>query len=86
MINNPVDIDYRKIISERIKEIRTDNGMTMKEMGKLMNVTEATISRYESGAVDNIPLNRIRTLASLYGINPAWILGMSEKKFIYGKE
>lgn len=74
------------IIAQRIKEIRADNKLTQKELGKIMGVTEATASRYESGHVDSIPISRIKALAQKYGLNPAWILNLSEKKFIYGRE
>ena len=63
-----------------------DNDLTLKELGKIMGVTEATASRYLSGGVDEIPRKRIRTLSEHYGLNPGWILGVSEKKFLYGKE
>jgi transcriptional regulator with XRE-family HTH domain len=78
--------EEKMIIVSHIKEIRIDNGLTLKDLGKIMEVSEATASRYESGEVENIPLPRIKTLAVKFGINPAWILGLSEKKFLYGKE
>jgi repressor LexA len=78
--------EEKQIIVNRIKEIRKDNGITLKELGSIMEVSEATASRYESGDVENIPLPRVKALAKKYGLNPAWILGLSEKKFIYGKE
>jgi transcriptional regulator with XRE-family HTH domain len=78
--------EEKTIIVDRIKEIRKDNQITLKELGAIMEISEATASRYESGEVDNIPLPRIKALAIKYGLNPAWILGMSDKKFMYGKE
>lgn len=82
----PMDIEDRMMIAGRLKEIRTDNELTLKDMGQIMQVSEATVSRYESGEVGNIPLQRIRLLAKHFGLNAAWILGMSDKKFLYGKE
>lgn len=78
--------EEKMVIVNRIKEIRTDNKLTLKDLGSIMEVSEGTASRYESGEVENIPLPRIKALANKFGLNPAWILGMSEKKFIYGKE
>jgi transcriptional regulator with XRE-family HTH domain len=78
--------EERDIIVNRLKEIKSDNGLKLKAIGAIMDVTEATASRYLSGDVDNIPLPRIKALAKKFGLNPAWILGLSEKKFIYGKE
>lgn len=82
----PMGLDDRMTIAHRLKEIRTDNDLTQKEMGVIMGVSEATISRYESGEVGNIPLARIRALAKHFGLNAAWILGLSDKKLSYGKE
>ncbi|MDD4564487.1 MAG: helix-turn-helix transcriptional regulator [Eubacteriales bacterium] len=76
----------RDIIVARLKEIKDDNRLKLKKMGAIMGVSEATASRYLSGDVDNIPLPRIKALCREYGLNPAWALGLSEKKFIYGKE
>lgn len=38
-----------KIISNRIKEIRIKRGLTQKELAKLVNTSQSTISSYESG-------------------------------------
>lgn len=81
-----LDKEEKQLIISRLKEIRNDNELTLKDLGKIMGVSEATASRYESGDVEEIPQSRIKILAKKYGLNPAWIMGLSEKKFIYGKE
>jgi len=78
--------EEKDTIIRRLKEIMEDNDLTLKDLGGIMGITEATASRYLSGGVDEIPRKRIRTLAEHYGLNPGWILGVSEKKFLYGKE
>lgn len=78
--------NYKKIIASRIREIRKDNELTLEELGTIIGVTGATVSRYESGNVDNIPVSRIRTLAQKFGLNAAWILDLSDKKYLNGKE
>lgn len=76
----------KRLIASRIKEIREDNKLTLKELGTIILVSDATVSRYETGEVENIPIPRIKLLSEKFGINPAWILGMSEKKHLNGKE
>jgi len=60
--------EEKQIIVNRIKEIRKDNGITLKELGSIMEVSEAAASRYESGDVENIPLPRVKALAKKYGL------------------
>jgi transcriptional regulator with XRE-family HTH domain len=81
-----LDQDEKQLIISRLKEVRKDNDLTLKDLGAIMGVSEATASRYESGGVEEIPKKRIKALAEKYGLNPAWILGLSDKKFMYGKE
>lgn len=78
--------EEKEIIIRRLKEIMEDNDLTLKDLGQIIGITEATASRYLSGVVEEIPRKRIKTLAEHYGLNPAWIMGISEKKFLYGKE
>lgn len=80
------DNNYKMVIAQRIKEIRTDNRLTLDELGSIIGVTGATVSRYESGQVDNIPLPRIRALANEFGLNAAWLIACSDKKHLNGKE
>ena len=51
---NLLDQDEKQIIIERLKEIRRDNDITLKELGSIMGISEATASRYESGGVESL--------------------------------
>lgn len=77
-----------KIISARLERIRQENGLTLDDMGAIMGVTGATVSRYISGKVpaDSIPFSRYKRLAARFGLNTAWIMDLSDKQFKYGKE
>lgn len=72
------------IIGHRIKEVREDNRLTKKQLGEILKVSEATISRYEAGLIGGIPIERIKDLADNFGLNPAWILNWSTKKHLNG--
>lgn len=63
--------DIRSILSERRKEL----GYTMKDVAKLVGVSEATISRWESGDIANMRRDRISKLADALKISPAVIMG-----------
>ena len=55
-------------IKDLIKSRRIDLGMTMKELGDAVGVSEATISRYESGQIANMKRATIVALSKVLGI------------------
>ncbi|WP_277301168.1 helix-turn-helix domain-containing protein [Veillonella montpellierensis] len=61
-----------------IRELRKNNGLTMKEVAKRVGVSEATISRWESGQIANMKRDKIALLADTLHINPSDILGIDE--------
>lgn len=74
--------ERRMLIASRIKEIRNDYDLTLEEMASKIGLTKATLSRYENGEIDNIPMGRIRDIGEIFRINPAWILNWSDSKFV----
>lgn len=81
-----MDPEDQQRIANRLKEVRADNEISRYEMGGIMGVSEDAIARYEEGDVDTLHLTSIKRLAQRYGLNPAWIIGWSEKKHLNGKE
>ena len=60
------DVNIGKLIHDR----RIELGMTMKELGEKCDVSEATISRYESGNIKNMRRDVVAALAKALQINP----------------
>ena len=60
--------------NEIIKARRTDLGMTQKELAVKVGVTEATVSRWESGDIKNMRRDKIATLARVLDIPPAVLM------------
>lgn len=58
-------------IKDLIKSRRIELGMTMKELGDAVGVSEATISRYESGQIANMKRTTIIALSKVLGIPTA---------------
>ena len=48
---------------KNISEARKNAGLTMEELGKMVGVSRATIKRYESGEIANIPDDKIEKIA-----------------------
>ena len=62
---------------ERIRNLREGNNYTQKKLADLLHVSQATYSRYESGALD-IPIQALITLADFYNVSVDYLLGRVE--------
>lgn len=62
-------------IKTLIHNKRLERGLTMKELAEKVGVSEATISRWESGKIDNMRRDKIAALADALNIVPALIMG-----------
>lgn len=63
-----------------LKERRKELGLTMLEVAKMVGVSEATISRYESGNIQNMRQNKIKLYAAALNVPPsAFIDDIDEK-------
>ncbi len=63
-----------------LKSRRIQLGLTMLEVAKAVGVSEATISRYESGNIKNMRRDRIENYAKILQVNPAVLLGVEVVK------
>lgn len=61
-----------------LKSRRLELGLTMLEVAKAIGVSEATISRYESGNIKNMRRDRIEKYAKVLKINPALLIGVND--------
>ena len=69
-------MDVKSILKKR----RLDKNLTLDDVGKLVGVSAATISRWESGDIENMRSDKIVKLANALEISPAVILGWNESK------
>ena len=67
-----------KNIGEMLRKRREELKKTQKEVAEYVGVSEGTISRWETGSVDNMRRDRIAALAEVLSISPLKILGMKE--------
>jgi transcriptional regulator with XRE-family HTH domain len=63
----------------RIKQLREERGITQPELGRVLNVQGAAISKYEN---EKIPLtsDTIKTLASFFNVSSGYLLGETDEK------
>ncbi|MGE4272813.1 MAG: helix-turn-helix domain-containing protein [Desulfitobacterium sp.] len=67
---------------QRLKDLREDKDLTQKNLADLLNVNQATYSRYESGALD-IPNSSLIKLAQFYNTSVDYLLGLTNNKESY---
>ncbi|WP_312611646.1 helix-turn-helix transcriptional regulator [Oscillibacter sp.] len=69
---------------QHIRDLREDNDLTQQQVAELLNVSQTTYSRYESGALD-IPSSSLIFLAKYYKTSVDYLLGLTKNKASYDK-
>ena len=68
-----------KAIGDRIYTRRKELKLTLQEIADSIGVTKSTIQRYEAGKITTPKLPVIEAIARVLMVNPAWLVGKSEK-------
>ena len=68
------------IMYRRLRDMREDKDLRQREIAEILNVSQTTYSRYESGELD-IPSAALIKLADFYGVSVDYILGRTDKLF-----
>lgn len=76
--SNTSNENNTKSVGKVIYDRRTELGITQKEVADFVGVSEATVSRWESGHIDNMRRDRIAALAKILRISPLIIMGVEE--------
>lgn len=66
---------YMQEIMNRIEGRRLELGYTFQKLAELTHMSKSTLQRYESGAIKNIPLDKLEILASALQVSPDWLMG-----------
>jgi repressor LexA len=67
-----------KDVKDIIKSRREELNLTMKDIAKRVGVSEGTVSRWESGDIQNMRRDKIVALANALQISPSVIMGWDE--------
>ncbi len=67
-------------LKENIKLRRLKLKMTLAELSERVGVSRATMQRYESGAIANIPSENVEKIASALKTSPSELMGWEEKQ------
>lgn len=61
-------------VSDRIKRLRLERGLTQEELGAVLGVGKATVQKYESGQIQNLKAAHIRKLCYLFKKRPHYFI------------
>lgn len=64
-------------LGDRLKTCREEKGFTQAELGKLINVSDATINRYERN-LRSPDLDTLKKLAKIFNCSTDYMLGISD--------
>lgn len=67
--------------SNKIRELRKAAKITQEELAKAIGITHATLSRYESGAIDP-PTSQLQAIAAALGVPVGRLLGQETERII----
>lgn len=70
-------------IGALLKKRRTELSLTQRQVANQVGVTEATVSRWESGDIDNMRRDKIAGLANALRVSPLLIMGMDDTYQLY---
>ncbi|MBQ2774941.1 MAG: helix-turn-helix transcriptional regulator [Clostridia bacterium] len=60
---------------KRIRDLREDNDLSQAQVAEIINVSQSTYSRYESGFLD-IPSEVLIKLSKYYDVTVGYLLGV----------
>lgn len=66
-------------IGERIKELRTQKGMTLEELGNKVGVGKSTVRKWETGVISNIKTDKIARLSDALNVSPLALIGWEDE-------
>lgn len=67
-------------IGKRIRERRKELGLTVDEVAEKLGKNRATIYRYESDEIENMPITVLEPLAKILNTTPAYLMGWDDLK------
>lgn len=69
--------ESRTEINERIKQRRKELGLSAEQVADMIGVSPATVYRYESSDIKNMPAERLKPIADALHTTPEWLMGWS---------
>ena len=65
------------VFSQRLKELRQYNNLSMKQLAKEINTTDAAISNWENG-VNEPKISYVISIARFFNVSTDYLLGLED--------
>ena len=65
------------IFSQRLRELRLEKGLSMKQLAKELNTTDAAISNWENG-INEPKISYLISMSKFFNISTDYILGLED--------
>ena len=65
-------------VQEIIKRRRLELDLTLKQVANALGVSEGTVSRYESGEIQNMGIDKIEALSRVLRCSPGFLMGWED--------
>ena len=82
MVQMGDDMRYEIMEFENIRSLRIDKGLTQKQIGEYLGISQNTYSQYEIGVL-KYPVDVLIKLADLYQVSIDYLVGRTNQKDPY---
>ena len=82
MVSPGDNMRYEIMEFENIRNLRIDRGLTQKQIGEYLGISQNTYSQYEVGVL-KYPVDVVIKLADLYDVSTDYLLGRTNRKEPY---
>lgn len=65
-------------MAAKIKALRTEQNLTLEQVGKAVGVGKSTVRKWETGAIANMRRDKIAALAKVLKTTPAYLMGWDD--------
>ncbi len=66
-----------KVFADRLRELRTEHKLSMKQLAKEINTTDSAISNWENN-INEPKITYLRVVATYFGVTTDYLLGLED--------
>ena len=66
-----------EIFAERLRDLRLEKGLSMKQLAQIINTTDATISYWENN-INEPKISYLKAIATFFQVSTDYLLGLED--------
>ena len=70
-------VNESKFSNEKLKNIRIKRNLSLAEVAEKIDISEATLYRYETGITKKVPMKTVKKLAKIYDVSYTYFYGLT---------